>query len=451
MKKKGLAMKRWQVIIVLGICAVSFSMISAQERELTVDECVQIALKQNPNIVRGEFTVKIAGKDVTVAMSNFLPRVSTGIGYDHSLQGPRSSFRIDPNTGLPIPITTESQASWYSSAYISVNQTILDGGYSIFNYNQSRSMKESAEYNFEDTKQTMILLVKERYYNLLAAEKLLGVAEEILRSSDESYKRAQVLFEVGKAPKSEVLQAKVQVETDRLSLIQAQNSLSIAKASLNHVLGFDVDQEIKIVDNLDVPEIEVTYEDAMQNALSDHPSLMSRMFNVNAARAGIGMAVSQFLPTVSFYYYYNWRHKDFNQIEYMFDRDYGWYWGFQFSVPVFRGFSRFAQTSRAKLTYQSTQEALAQGKRDVALEVKQAYFETQQAKKQIAVAQNAVEAATEGLRLNQERYTLGAGTMLELIVAQVSYASAQSDYIRGHYIYKYNIARLQKAMGKLEN
>jgi outer membrane protein TolC len=152
-------MKRWQVIIVLGICAVSFSTISAQERELTVEECVQIALKQNPNIIRGEFTVKIAGKDVTVAMSNFLPRVTSGIGYDHSLQGPRSSFRIDPNTGLTIPITTESQASWYSSAYISVNQTIFDGGYSIFNYSQSRSMKESAEYTFEDTKQTTILLV----------------------------------------------------------------------------------------------------------------------------------------------------------------------------------------------------------------------------------------------------------------------------------------------------
>lgn len=443
-------MKRWFLLIILLIAVGSFLGVYGQERVLTVDECVQIALKQNPNIIMGEFTVKIAGKDVIVAMSNFLPRISTGIGYSNTVQGPRFSTRLDPTTGILIPTTTEIRTTWGSGVGFSVNQTIFNGGANIFNYSQSRSLKKSAEHTFEDTKQATILLVKERYYNLLAAGKLLGVAEETVRSSDESYKRAQVLFEVGKAPKSDVLQAKVQVETDRLSLIQAQNGLSIGRASLNHVLGFDVDQEIKVVDNLDVPEMEVAYEDAMSNALSDHPSLLSRTFDVKASRAGIGIATSRFLPSITAYFGYSWNHKDFKQIQHLFNRDYGWNWRVNLSLQIFQGFFRFANMSRAKLMHQSSQEALAQGKRDVALQVKQVYFEVQQAKKQIAVAQNAVEAAEEGLRLNQERYNLGAGTILELIVAQVSYASAQSDHIQGRYNYKVAIARLRRAMGKLE-
>ena len=135
-------------------------------------------------------------------------------------------------------------------------------------------MKKSAEYTFTDTRQHTIYIVKERYYNLLAAEKLLKVAEETLRSSEESYKRAQVLFDVGKAPKSDVLQAKVQLETDRMFLIEAQNNLAIAQASLNHILGFDVDNKIKVVDYLEVIEIEVGYEDAIQNAFAYHPLLL---------------------------------------------------------------------------------------------------------------------------------------------------------------------------------
>jgi outer membrane protein len=84
------------------------------------------------------------------------------------------------------------------------------------------------------------------------------------------------------------------------------------------------------------------------------------------------------------------------------------------------------------------------------LEVKQAYFDVQQAKKSIEVTRNQVASAEEDLRLNSEKYTLGSGTMLELIDAQVSYATAKSDHIQSLYAYKKAIARLQQTMGKLE-
>ena len=443
-------MKRWFFMLVLVSVVGSFSVVHGQEKTLTIDECVEIALKQNPDLVRGEFTVKMAGKDVTLAFSNFLPQVSSRMGYTHSVAGPRSAFRIDPTTGISVPTTTAEEASWSSSAAVSVDQSIFNGGYNIFNYSRSRSLKRSAEYNFEDTKQITIYAVKERYYNLLKAEKLLEVAEETLKSSEESYKRAQVLFDVGKAPKSDVLKAKVQLETDRLSLIEAQNQLAVARASLNWVLGFDVDHEIKVVDNLQVPDMEVTYEDAVESAFTQHPSLRKRQFDVRASKAGIGMAYSQYLPSLSMYYSYSWSHSDFSEIKNIFDKDYGWYMGVSVSLPIFQGFSRCANLGKAKLDYRSSQEALAQTRRDVALELKQAYFDVQQAKRKIAVTEDAVEAADEDLRLNKEKYSVGAGTMLDLINAQVSYTSAQSDRIQALYDYKYAIARLQKAMGRLD-
>jgi len=169
-------MKQMSVIIAVLIAFGLTSGIYGEEKALTIDECVQIALEHNPDLVRGRFTVKIAGKDVTLAFSNFLPSVSMGMGYTHSVAGPRSTFRIDPRTGILVPTTAAEEVSWWSSAGISVDQTIFNGGYNIFNYRMSRSLKRSAEYNFEDTKQWTIYVVKERYYNLLAAEKLLQVA-----------------------------------------------------------------------------------------------------------------------------------------------------------------------------------------------------------------------------------------------------------------------------------
>jgi len=432
------------IVLTLAFCTPGFS----QDNQLSVNECVQLALKQNPEIIRGEFSLKIAGKDMWIALADLLPQVSTNMGYSHSVVGPSSILRIDSQTGIPVPVQPFEIKSWQSYAGANLNQTLFDGR-SIFGFSQSHSLKKSVEFGFEDTKQTIIYLVKERYYNLLKTEKLLEVAQETMKSSEESYKDADVRYQVGKVPKSDVLKAKVQLEQSRLSLIEAQNNLSVAQASLNHVLGFDVDKEISVVDNLDVPEMEVGYGDAMQNALTTHPRLQMGTYDVKAAKAGMISAYSSFLPSVVGYAGYSWRHEDFNQIDNMFDTDYNWYVGVQLSMPVFQGFSRIATVSRSRLEYNSSKAALDQYQKDVALEVKIAYFEVQQSKKSIAVAKDAVESAEEDLRLNKEKYNLGAGTMLDLIIAQVSATQAKSDHIQALYNYKYAIARLQKAMGQL--
>jgi outer membrane protein len=438
-----------RVFLIVTVLLFHTMAVLGQGKPLTLDACVEIALEKNPEIVMGQFTVQRAGKDVVVARANFLPTVNAGIGYDHSLVGPSSVLRVTSD-GVKVPVAPDETKSWASWAGLQVNQTLFSGGYNIFNYSQSRSYKKSAEYDFENTRQTIIYYVKERYYNLLKAEKLLCVQEESFKSFEESHKRAETLFEIGKVPKSDALNAKYELENSRLLLIEAGNSLSIAIASLNHILGFEMDYEIKVVDDLDVYEMEMTYDDVMENAFQSHPALLKGSFDVKASKAGVKMAVSRFLPTISASYQYSWSHARLGEINNMFDTDYRWSYGLSLSLPIFQGFTRIALSSRAKLDYKTSMEMLAQTKRDIAFEAKQAYFDVAQAKKKIAVAKNSIEYADENHRLNREKYNLGAGTMLDLIYAQVSASEAKSNHIQALYDYKFAIARLQKAMGKLQ-
>ncbi|MCD6116936.1 TolC family protein [bacterium] len=443
-------MNRYVRSLIILVFSISlFGGAAAQTQKMTLNECVDIALKQNPNIIMSLFSKKIASKDVIESFSQFLPQISAGMGYYHSVLGPSSKMRIDPRTGIPVPIQPFELKSWSSSASINVNQQLFSGGRNLFNVKRSRYLQKSAYSGFDDTKQQTIYIVKERYYNLLKAEHLLSIAEETTKSSGESYKRAQTLFRVGKVPKSDVLKAKVQLETDKLSLIEAQNGLSVARASLNYVLGYSVDHAIEVVDNLNVSDINVSYDDAMTQAFSEHPALKKKEWDVKAARASVRMAYGQFLPTVSAYYSYSWRNDKLSKIDKMFDKDYNWYAGVQLNFPIFQGLSRYATVSKAQLAYSSQKIGLEQAKRDIALEVKQAFFQVKQAKKKILVTKDALAAAEEDLRLNKEKYNLGAGTMLDLINAQVSYTRAKSDNVQALYDYKYSIARLEKAMGVL--
>jgi len=437
-------MKRlFVLLLVLSLGGALF----AQDKVLTLDECVGIALDQNPSLIMSEFQMKMAGKDVWVSFANLLPSVGASVGYQHTVWGPSSATRIDANTGLERPASPKT-VFWKSSAGARFDYDVFNAR-NIFGFIQSRALKESADLGFVNTKQNTIYLVKERYYNLLKAEKFLELAEETVKSSGESLKRANALFEVGKAPKSDVLTARVQAETDKLAVIKAQNDLSIARASLNHVMGNEVDNQIRVADNLAVPESSIGYADVMTSALDKHPMIRGAESDLKAANAGVNMALGQWLPSVRLWGQYGWNDKDIAKINNMLDTDFQSYLGATLSIPVFSGGGRVAGTAKAKLQKKASQAALDRTRRDIELEAKQAFFEVQQFYKQISVARNAEEAAAEGLRLNNERYSLGAGTMLDLLNAQVQSRQAKSDYIQALYGYKYAIARLERAMGQL--
>lgn len=435
----------------LLVCILFASTALTQDTlRLNLNQCVEIAIKNNPQMLQSEFYRKMSDKDVTIALSNFLPNVNAGMGYNHSTVGPSSQLRIDPRSGIPVPVQPNEIKSWASSADASVNQTLFNGGYNYYHYSQARNLKKSAEYDLEATRQDVIYRVKERYYNLLKQEQLLQVQKKALESAEESLRLSQTLFKVGKASKSDELQAQVLKDQAELAVIEQENILSIAQSSLNHVLGFEVDRVIQVSDNLDIEEIEITYEKAAELSRLNNPGLIKSRYDLKASKNYIGMAVSSYMPNVSAYAGYSWRHQDFSRIGDMLDKDYNWYAGLSLSIPVFQGFSRIANVGKAKLNYKYNQEIQTQIQKDIDLELKESYFLLQQAKKKIAVTDVAVESAATNLRLAQEKFRVGSGTMLEITDAQVSNTEAQSNNIQALYEYMLCVSRLQKAMGQLK-
>jgi len=389
----------------------------------------------------------VYAREVLNATSRFLPSVNASLGYNHSVKGPSSKLFIDPRTGIPVPEQPYEIKSWNSSAGVTAQQMLFDAS-AVFGWSRVHALKKSAEAYSIATDQTVIFTVKERYYELLKKMQLVRVQEENLKSSEESYKKAQVLYEIGKVPKSDVLRAKVQLENARLALIQAQNDLEIANANLNHAMGREVEQKIIPVEESAMDTLEIPYETALEKALNQHPLLKKSKADLRASRAEIYMAAGQFLPSVYAYGGYAWRHEEFNQIKHFLDTDYNWYLGVELSVPVFQGFSRAAEVSKARLQHQINKEILEQTKQNIALEVKQAWANLRLAKQQIAVTADAEQAAEEDLRLNKEKYALGSGTMLELITAQVAYTQAKTNHIQAIYDYQIAKAQLEKAIGE---
>ncbi|KPL18039.1 MAG: hypothetical protein AMJ92_09805 [candidate division Zixibacteria bacterium SM23_81] len=407
-------------------------------RTLTVEECISIALKYNADAVIAEKNMQSAAAGVKGSVANFLPQLDARSSYTRS---PVETF-TDPITGL----TREEDPDWYTVTF-SLSQSLYRGGYNLANLSYARAGHQKAKDSHEQTKQSLALEVKLRYFDLLKAMRLLQVAEEQVRSSQEQVKLEESLYQIGATTKANLLRAQVKLGADRLSHISARNSLSIARANVNDILGWPLDTPFELVDNLTVERAVIDLATLIEKAIGNHPSVRRAEAQRRQAKASLGMAKSGRMPSLSASGSYSWGDSDRpKNLEDWKDND-SWRIGLSLNVPIFDGFSTKSNIRQARLNLTIAQEELEQAKRDVALAVKQAYLNVIEAEERIEVTEESLALAEEERRLAEERYRLGASFLLELIDSQVAYSTAQTNNISALYDYQLALAQLEHSVG----
>ena len=422
-------------VVVILFLALAWVSLPAEEnsssavRTLTLEECISIALEHNADAVIALKSMKSAKAEVLGAVANFIPHLSS-----------TSSYSRDLNTGVLSPHLYRTS--------LSLSQSLFNGGYNLAYLSHARAGKQGAEESYENTMQLIALDVKIRYFSLLKNDRLLRVAEELVRSSEERVKREESLYEIGATAKVNLLRAKVKLGEDRLYLISGRNDLSLARANLNDILGWHLDTLVEVVDNLTVERVSFNLPVLTEQAVSRHPSVRMARTQVQQAKASLGMAKSGRLPSLSASGDYSW--SDIDLPEDMTDwKDHdSWSVGLSLRVPIFDGFATKSNIRQAKLNLAIAEENLKQAKREIILAVKQAFLSVTEAEERIQVAEESLVLAEEEARLAKERYRLGASFMLELIDSQVAFSTAQLNYISALYDYNLAVAQLEQAVGK---
>lgn len=430
--------------LIFGLTILLPSIVSAQ-RIMTLQECVDSALKNNWTYRSAVWGNKSAGNDLWSAWGRFLPRVDLSFSNSSYSFGPSSP--VVDEQGIPRPGSPAFKTKSYSSGF-QVSQVIFDGGANIFNLASKYAAKNSSDYNLLFNKQNLIFSVKQAYYDLLRNKMLLEVQREVVKRGEQQLRVAQSRYELGSASKSDFLKAKVQFGQDQLALLKAENQVQVAGANLNAIMGLNVDQQLDIQELLEQPEMNLSYEECVKLAYKNHPSIRQSESDIDAAEGSMRVARAGYFPTVSVGGGYTWRGSAINDIDQFWDNDYQWGVGLNISFNLFEGFATQTRYLNARNEVKIAKETLDKTKSDVALEVKQAYLALEESRKATTVAEENVAAAEEDLNLVQEKYRLGAASILELLDAQVSFQTAKSDHIQSLFDYNLAVARLERAMGR---
>ncbi|GAB4316020.1 MAG: TolC family protein [Candidatus Zixiibacteriota bacterium] len=444
-------MKQFTTILILAIGVVTFTGpgTPVQAEELTLEQCIDIALEQNGSREYGLPSAREnyhrARQAVWSAWGDFLPSLSHGYNYRHNRFGDEI---YDPTTGqfIPIPKSEQTSTSW--STGFTLSQTLFDGGANFYRIAQSYHARAAQEENVRGAENDLILGVKERYFSLLKAQKLVEVQQAAVARAEEFLKTIESRYELGSASLSEVLKARVQLGTEQLELLRRRNDVEVGRASLNTILNRSVDSEITVADISDVEPEVMSYEEATKRALELSPAVQIARANLRIAKDDIGIARATFFPSFSWNISRNFSPRERNDLLDFDGRFATWGISASLNFSLFNGFHRKTAISNARVGVKYTSEQLEQAEKAVALAVKQAHLGVKLADETRNLAEQTEVSAQEDFNLAQEKYNLGAATILDLLDAQVSLTRAQNDRVNALFDYLVAVARLENAVGE---
>ena len=406
--------------------------------QLSLKECIETALKNQPTIRAARENVRAGQGRETQAASPYLPQLTASTGYSESHA---------PLGGAFGDSTTKS----YTTS-LSLSQTLYDFGKTGNAYDAAKLGTLSLEQDAERISQEVVLNVKQSYYALLAAKKLVEVARKTIEQTESHLKQAEAFFRTGSKPRYDVTRAEVEVNNANLGLINAKNGVRIRTIALNNAMGTDPGKATEIVEALPAVPVLPTLEQAQLDALQSRPDMKQMEAEIAAARARLSSEQANYLPTLSASAAYNWANGSTEMGPFlgtMFKGDVqnSWNAGIMLTLPLFQGGLTKGRVAEARANVLALEAQRDRVKQSILLEVNQASADLESAAARVDVMEKTLQKARENLDIAQGRYKAGVGPYIEVTDAQLSSVNSETDRIQALYDYHLAIARLLKAMG----
>lgn len=419
-------------LFVLLIPAVlSADEIIKKDEILTLQRCIEIAIKQHPDIISAKNNVIASEARIPQIRSNYLPQLTWSSSYRKYYQSFDTSGYLLSRNDDPL--------DHYSSSF-ELTQLLYDFGKTSTKVDIQNLNLNSATSDLENQINLIVYNVKEAYYRVLQAKRNKEVATETVKQFELHLEQAKGFFKVGTKPKFDVTKAEADLSNARLNLIKAENAYKLAIVNLNNAMGITYAPDYQLEDNLSFQKLNITFDEALENAYKNRPDLKSLVLKRQTAEKTIELVKKDYFPLLTANASYGWSGENF-------PLEHGWNIGASLSFPIFNGFLTKYQLEEAKANLnvlKANEESLRQL---IFLEVKQAYLNLKDAEERVPTAELNVKQAEENFEIANGRYNAGVGNPIEVTDASVTLVNAKTAYIQALYDYKIAISSLERAMG----
>ena len=436
---RGVQMRKTVLVSFFALFFLTLASLASAKRVYTLSEAINQALSRSYLIKSVEENIKAAVEKEKSATSSMFPKVDFTYNYVRMKDVPYAKA-----LGFKFNLGDKNSIKWN----ITITQPVFTG-FAL------SSMREIAKLGIGLSKvykrEAVLSLaenVKMAYFNILLAKKYLKTAKEAVKQLKAHVRDAENFYKEGMIPLNDLLKSKVALASAVQQEVKAKNNLKVALSALNVALNNSVDKNIDVVDVDSFKPFKEPLDKLYQVAMSKSPLLKQVEIQLKQMGYAVKLAKSEYYPHVGVFAQYQRSGYNIFATDNPVSNDHNSMFGLQITWTLFDSFKTKHNVEEQEHKKFALFNRYLQLKKQVKLQVKQAYMDLKTAQTNIATALVGLRQAKENFRITDLRYKQGMTTSTEVLDARTYLTQAELNYYHAIYGYYMALAKLKKALGE---
>lgn len=408
--------------------------------KLTLKDAVNLALKQNPQVILANLNVAQSRQDVAVARSGLLPQAAG------TMSETMHRVNLEAAIGLSFPGFAQHVGPF---EVFQVGGSFTASIFDLTLWHRYRSSKlgvNAAAAGEQTAREESVILVVSQYLGSQRAAADVQAAQSRVDLAQALYNQAADLQKNGVGTGIDTLRANVELQNEKQRLIVAHTQLDTSLFALGRLLNVDPHRKLELADTIaffDTPEVSV--DQTLERAYTTRPELRQLQIQEQRAELDQKTAADQRLPKLTANGVWLEQGLTPGTVIPVYQYEAG------VDFPLFTGGRIQAERAKADLAMRQLKQQEQELRNRVALEVKTAAAQLEAARSEVGVANQGVQLARQEVDQARDRFQAGVANNIEVISAQDALSRANDNQIAA--LYRFNQARadLAHAAGQTEN
>jgi outer membrane protein TolC len=410
---------------------------------ITLEDALALARKNEPTYRSAVTAAGIAREDRAQSRDALLPNANFNT----------STLYTQPNNAGGVKFIANNTPHEYVSQG-NVHQVLDLATFS--SYRRAAALAAAAKAKAEVASRGLVVTVVQNYFGLAAAEQKLAAARRTSEEGDKFFELTKNLEKGGEVAHSDVIKAELQMQDRHRQFMEAQLALNNARLDLAVLLFPDFNDNFELADDLHANIPLPPHAEFEAQAAHENPDIRAALAAVQAAGNDVTAARAGYLPSVGLDYWYGIDAERYATYSPAIPPAVGRIPNLgssamaSLTVPLWNWGATQSKVRQAELRRDQAKVELSFAQRKLLAEMRSLYSEAETALNELAGLERSAELAADSLRLTTLRYTDGEATVLEVVDAQTTFATANAGYQDGALRYRVALANLQTLTGVLK-
>lgn len=435
-------------LIITGAAFLIAMGMQAQQKTYTLEECKELALKNNVAARKSQLELESARQAKKEAFTKYFPSINaTGAGFKATNPMMEAELPLGAMIGNPsMPPIELALLEKGTIGVITASQPIFAGGQIITGNKLAKVGIEVAELQKKMSEDEVLLTVEQYYWQIVTLEEKMKTIAEAETLLNRAYEDVNNSYKAGLVNKNDLLKVELKQNELESNKLKLSNGLKLSKMVLAQYIGIP-SENMEIDRTLPEPgELNPVLRTDHRAALYQRAEYRLLDKSIEANKLQVKMETGKNLPTIAIGAGWNYMHFDKGSSMAM-ETDFGL--GFAtVSIPITNWWGGSHAIKKQKLQVRIAESEKQNAEEMLLIQMQQLWNEVEEALFLVQLSEKTITSALENVRLNSDYYKAGTGVLTDLLDAQSTLQQARDQHTEALTTYRMKLSKYKQATGQ---